>query len=111
LGCGGSGSADCGLGNIRISLHRMPGGRTNKAERRFVTFDWKDYWVGTALSADWMRPWRCRSLITVREAKTTTSLLVAHDLQFALKQRYANRGVQDAPTPRAGQSPPEIRLE
>src|SRR5262245_57029112 len=35
----------------------MPGVRTNQAERRFVTFDVLCK-VGTALSADWMRPSR-----------------------------------------------------
>src|SRR5438034_7574223 len=32
----GRGRASCGLGNIRISFHCMPGVRTDQAERRFV---------------------------------------------------------------------------
>src|SRR5262249_58350425 len=35
-GRAGSGRAACGLGNIRISFHCMPGVRTIQAERRFV---------------------------------------------------------------------------
>src|SRR6516164_4083892 len=37
------------------NLLSLPGVRTNQAERRFVTFGVFG-WVGTALSADWMRP-------------------------------------------------------
>src|SRR5216684_689693 len=57
LGRGGRGRASCGLGNMRISFHRMPGVRTNQAERRSVP-SVVSQWVGTALSADWMRPLR-----------------------------------------------------
>jgi hypothetical protein len=53
LGRGGKGSAS----DIRISFHCMSGVRSGQAERRFVTFELFE-WVGTALSADWMRPSR-----------------------------------------------------
>jgi hypothetical protein len=42
----------------------VPGVRTNQAERRFVTFNILG-WVGTALSADWMRPSRSLFYTTI----------------------------------------------
>jgi hypothetical protein len=39
----------------------------NQAERRFATFSCEIRWVGKALSADWMRPERCSSLITAEQ--------------------------------------------
>ena len=55
LGRGGRGSASCGLGTYESPSSRAwsPHGQ---AERRFVSSS--ELWVGTALSADWMRPSR-----------------------------------------------------
>jgi hypothetical protein len=52
-----------------INVMTAPGVRPNQAERRFVTFEMKRK-VGTALSADWMRPSRCSQRIAVRRAKS-----------------------------------------
>jgi hypothetical protein len=46
-----------GFGYMRNSFHRVPGVRPIQAERRFVAFA-SYWWVGMALSADWMRPKR-----------------------------------------------------
>ena len=43
--------------HCELSFVVVPGVRTNQAERRFVTFVLL-FKVGTALSADWMRPLR-----------------------------------------------------
>ena len=43
--------------HCELSFMSMPGVRPNQAERRFVTFVAR-FQVGTALSADWMRPLR-----------------------------------------------------
>lgn len=47
---------DGGKRRLRISFHHLPGVRPNQAERRFVASLFGG--VGTALSADWMRPSR-----------------------------------------------------
>src|SRR5277367_2847815 len=54
---------------MRISFQGMPGVRTNETERRFVTVDYEDHWVGMALSADWMRPSRCSVLTMAGEGR------------------------------------------
>jgi hypothetical protein len=62
----------------------MPGARTGQAERRFVTFELLK-WVGTALSADWMRP--SRLLLY-----TMTTLAVSRpSLRFGGHGRYILR--------------------
>ncbi len=57
LYCSSSERDGSGLVSIRISFHCLPGVRTDQAERRFVPSRLRK-WVGTALSADWMRPER-----------------------------------------------------
>jgi hypothetical protein len=52
-----------------INVMTAPGVRPNQADRRFVTFEMNRK-VGTALSADWMRPSRYSQRIAVRQAKS-----------------------------------------
>ena len=50
-----------------------PGVRTNQAERRFVSFK-SILWVGTALSADWMRPYALSPVYRVRARNAQRSM-------------------------------------
>lgn len=66
----------------------------SQAERRFATFSCEIRWVGKALSADRMRPWRCFTLITARKRKTIRKIqclvfgYAEADMSFSLPRLY-----------------------
>src|SRR6185295_5647414 len=59
----------------------------DQAERRFATFAFFD-WVGTALSADWMRPSRCFLNITFPVGKRASS----HPVLYACGRPFGESG-------------------
>ena len=59
-----------------------------QAERRFIVLS-SFYRVGTALSADWMRPWRRLSFTITAEGRTTAAApAFGHRRAIQLRRRF-----------------------